>query len=91
MYQDDVKNLTPEERERKKHMLKLEMTILDSETSRLMNEKNLLDAQIKNLKMDQERLRIEFEEKQKRLAQIAMQISQNDEDMKRNRKKLIAF
>lgn len=85
---DDLKNLSEEEKKRQSRNFQMQIIILDSDNRKVENKKNALDAEIRKLKVDQERLRIEMDEKKKEYDEAVRQISKNEEDMKRLKKKM---
>jgi len=85
---DDLKNLSEEDKKRQQRNFQMQIIVLDSDTRKIQNKKNVLEAEIRKLKVDQERNRIESDEKKKEYEKISQQIIQNEEDMKRLKKKL---
>jgi chromosome segregation ATPase len=82
------KNLSEEDKKRSSHAIQLQIVMLESDNRKLINEQNILDAELRNFRMDEERLRVSLDEKQKRFVQVKSQIAQNEEELKRMRKKL---
>jgi hypothetical protein len=85
---DDIKNLAPEDKKRKRNSLQMEIVMLESETSKLLAEKNALDVEIRKLKMDEERLRVNSDEKRKRLETVSQEMAEREMEIKSMRKKL---
>ena len=85
---DDLKNLSEEDKKRQRNSIQLQMVMLESDNRKLINEHNLLDAEMRNLRMNEERLRINLDEKRKRYDMVKNQIAQNEEELKRMKKKL---
>ena len=83
-----MQNLSEEDKKKKRNSIQMQMVILDSDGRKLINEKNLLDAELRNLRMDQDRLRIAMEEKQKKYNEMDFKISQNEDELRRLKKKL---
>jgi len=89
MYTDeDLKNLSPEEKKRQKNSIQMEMVILESDGKKIIGEKSTLEMEIRRLRQDMERLRIDLDQKQERYDKINFEISQNEEGVKRLRKRL---
>ena len=80
-----------EDKKRQLNALNMQMSMLDSDQKKFSNEKNILEAEIRKNKMDTERLRIDFNEKQKRFDKITFQFSQNEEEIKRIKRKLTSL
>ncbi len=85
---DDLKNLSEEDKKRQRNSIQLQMVMLESDNRKLISEHNLLDAEMRNLRMNEERLRINLDEKRKRYDMVKNQIAQNEEELKRMKKKL---
>lgn len=85
---DDLKNLSPEEKRRQKNSTQMEMVILESDGKKIIAEKSELEVEIRRLRQDMERLRIDLDKKQQRYDKINFEISQNEAEIKRLRKRL---
>lgn len=85
---DDLKNLDAEDKKRKRNSLQMEIIMLESEISKLAAEKNSLDAEIRKMKMDEERFRLSADEKKKRFDFVDQSISEKEAEVKNVRKKL---
>lgn len=85
---DDLQNLSEEEKKKQKHSIEMQVVILESDQRKVVAEKNMLEAELRKLKMDEERLRIVLEGKKERMQKVTYEISQNEEELKRLRKKL---
>jgi hypothetical protein len=89
MYNDEnSKNMNAEDKSRGRHTIQMQMAILDSDTRKMISEKNVLEAEIKKIKMDEDRLRIELEEKRKKYDNLVYKIAQSDVELKNMKKKL---
>gem|GEM_PF-2893498 len=66
----------------------MEIIVMDSDTRKIQNKKSTLEMEIRKLRMDQERMRIEMENKKKEYDTLGYQIIKNEEDMKRLKKKI---
>jgi chromosome segregation ATPase len=86
--QDDLQNLSAEDKTRKKHSVSMEIIMLESDLRKFRNEEAELESGIRKLKYDEERLRIETEEKKKQFEKIKLLIAQNEEEIKRLKKQL---
>lgn len=85
---DDLQNLGDEEKKKKRNSLQMEIIMLESEARKLTAEKNQLDAEIRKLRMDEERIRITLDEKKKRFDLVGQNISEKEAEVKSTRKKL---
>ncbi|HPN96296.1 MAG TPA: hypothetical protein PLK35_00870 [Candidatus Moranbacteria bacterium] len=85
---DDLANLSPEEKSRKRHSIEMETVILDSDLRKTQREKTTLEAEIRKIKYDEERLRVIRDEKSKRLEKVSHDVTQGEEDLKRLKKQL---
>lgn len=84
-------DLSEEDKKRQLNALNMQLSILDSDQKKFSAEKNMLDAEIRKIKMDSERLRIDLSEKQKRLETVTFQFSQNEDEIKRLKRKLTSL
>jgi chromosome segregation ATPase len=75
-------------KESQKRRVQMELLILDSDTRKLTNEKNQLDAEIRKLKQDGERIRLYLNSKNGRYEIVLREISTKEEEAKRLKKKL---
>ncbi|MFZ2975595.1 MAG: hypothetical protein WA055_03150 [Candidatus Moraniibacteriota bacterium] len=80
-----------EDKKRQLNALNMQLSMLDSDQKKFSNEKNILEAEIRKNKMDTERLRIDLSEKQKRFDKITFQFLQNEEEIKRIKRKLTSL
>jgi septal ring factor EnvC (AmiA/AmiB activator) len=85
---DDLQNLSEEDKKKQKHSIGMQITILESDLKKCISQKNILDAEIKNLKMNQRRIEVELGEKSERLKKLDRDISQGEEELLRTRKRL---
>ncbi|MFA7319084.1 MAG: hypothetical protein WC022_00575 [Parcubacteria group bacterium] len=85
---DDLKNLSGEDKKRQSRNFQMQIIVLDSDNRKVENRKNMLDAEIRKLRVDQERMRIKMDEKKKEYDEAVRQILKNEEDMKRLKKKM---
>lgn len=85
---DDLRNLSDEDKKRKKHSVEMELVVLESDNKKISSEKVLLDMDIRKLKTDAERTRITLDEKTKRLEKVNYQVMQNEEQIKKLKKEL---
>ncbi len=80
-----------EDKKRQLNALNMQLSILDSDQKKFSNEKNMLEAEIRKLKMDSERLRVDLSEKQKRFEAVNFQFSQNEDEIRRIKRKLTSL
>ncbi len=85
---DELEKLNPEEKKRKLHDLQMQIIMLDSDNRKVQARKSILEAEIRKIKMDQERARIELERRKQEYDKIEYQIIKNEEDLKRMKKKM---
>jgi ABC-type molybdate transport system ATPase subunit len=85
---DDLKNLNDEDKKRQRNAIQMQMVMLESDNRKLVSEKNMLDAELRKLRMDQERIRVEHDQKKKEFDAVTYKISQNEEELKRMKKKI---
>ena len=80
-----------EDKKRQLNALNMQLSILDSDQRKFVNEKNMLEAEIRKIKMDIERDRIDLGQKQKRFETVTFQFSQNEDEIKRLKRKLASL
>jgi hypothetical protein len=85
---DDLKNLNDEEKKKKRGSLQMEIIMLESEIGKLATEKDVLDADLRKIRMDEEKLRITSDEKKKRLDLVTRETSEKEMEIKSMKKKL---
>ena len=85
---DDLKNLSDEDKKRQRNSIQMQMIMLESDNRKLVSQKNMLDAELRKLRIDQERIRVDHDQKKKEFDVIVYKISQGEEDLKRIKKKL---
>jgi hypothetical protein len=85
---DDLKNLSDEDKKRERNVLQMQVVILESDNRKFLTEKNLLDAEIRKLKIDAERLRISIDEKQEKLKKLVFELEQSEAEVKRIKKRI---
>ena len=85
---DDLQNLSEEDKKRKKRSVEMEVIILESDLKKLQNQKVQLEAEIRKIKYDEERLRVALEEKNKFFEKTTFDITQNEEEIIRLKKQL---
>lgn len=85
---DDLKNLNDDEKKKKRSSLQMEIVMLESEIRKLAAEKDVLDADLRKIRMDEERLRITSDEKKKRFDLVTRETSEKEMEIKSMKKKL---
>lgn len=85
---EDLQDLSEEDKKKQKHALDMQLVILESDQRKSLAEKGILEMEIRRLKMDEERLRMGLEEKKERLEKITYEVSRNEEEIKRLKKRL---
>lgn len=86
--QNDLQNLSEEDKKRKKHSIDMELVILDSDMKKMVSQKTALEAEVRKLKYDEERIRISLEEKKAELEKAKYGITQSETEIKRLKKQL---
>lgn len=86
--QDDLKNLSDEDKKKKRHSVQMEIIMLESDLKKFYEQKAELDAEIRKITYEEEKLRIIKEEKKGLFEKIKFDISQNEADIKRFKKQL---
>jgi len=86
--QDELAKLSDEDKKKQKHSTSMEIIILESDVRKMAAQKNELEAQIRKLKYDEERLRVELDAKNKEFQAVSQKITEGEEDIKRLRKRL---
>lgn len=85
---DQLQNLSDEDKKRQRNSIQTQLVMLESDNRKLLAQKNNLDAELRKLKIDEERIRITRDQKKKEFDALAYKISQNEEELDRMRKKL---
>jgi hypothetical protein len=85
---DELKNLSDDDKKRKRNSLQMEIIMLESEASKLGDEKDLLDVELRKIRMDEERLRITSDEKRKRFNKVSQDILEKEAEIKSMKKKM---
>jgi len=77
-----------EERKKQRRNIQMEMIMIESDLRKFAKEKSLLEAEIRKLKQDGERIRVILDEKRKRFDYVSQEVAIKEEDLKKERKKL---
>lgn len=85
---DDLKNLSGDDKKRKRNSLEMDLVMVESENRKLIGDKNNLNAEIRKIGLDQNRLRITLDEKKKSLTDLDYKIKQNEEEIIKIKKKI---
>lgn len=85
---NNLTNLSEEEKKRKQRAIQMEVIILESDVRKFTREKDVLEAEMRKLRQDQERLRIESDEKRKRFDRMVQDIAAKEMEIKKLRKSL---
>jgi chromosome segregation ATPase len=86
--QDELTKLSDEDKKKQKNSIQMEIIMLESEMSKSVREKNELEAQIRKLKYDEERLRVELDVKNKKFQVAFQKIAGSEEEIRRLKKRL---
>ncbi|MFA6047734.1 MAG: hypothetical protein WCV59_02570 [Parcubacteria group bacterium] len=84
----DPTQMSDEDKKRKKHSIEMEMVILESDQKKMISQKTALEAEIRKLKYDEERIRVTLDEKKEELEKATYILTQNEEEVKRLKKQL---
>jgi chromosome segregation ATPase len=84
----DPTSMSAEDKKRKRNSIQMEMLIKESDVKKFIGRKNLLDAEIRKLRMDAERLRIDLDGKQKEYKRMEQEIQQNEDELRHLKKQL---
>jgi predicted nucleic acid-binding Zn-ribbon protein len=85
---DDLQKLTPEEKRRESHSIQMQMVILESDLKRNNSKQTNYDSEIRKLKTEGERIRVQLDEKHKEQEKVKWEITQQEAEIKKLRKKL---
>ena len=85
---DDLQNLSPEEKKRKKRTLQTEMIMLESDHHKFVEQKNVLDAEIRNLEMNEKRLRVDMDDRRAKMERVTRKITENEAEVKKLKGKM---
>ena len=86
--QDELSKLSDEDKKKQKHSIQMEVIILESDLKKMVHEKNELESQIRALRYEEERLRVELDERNKEFQTVSDKITDGEADIKRLRKRL---
>jgi len=73
--------------QREKHAIQMQMVILESDIKKAGARKMQLENELRSLKMQSERIRIEMDNKNKELDRITLEWEQNQVELKKMQKK----
>lgn len=82
----DVQN--DDEKESQKRRIQMELLILESDSRKFLSEKSTLDAELRKLRQDSDRIKVETDNKKKRYETVTREILTKEEEIKRLKKKL---
>lgn len=85
---NDPGNLSGEDKNRKRNDIQREVIMQESELHKKIAEKTQLEAEIRKLKKDIERTRVELQERQERFSKMDYEILQMEESVKHLKKDL---
>ena len=84
----DGQQLSPQDKSRKRNELQRDITIMESDFKKKTNEKVLIESEIRSLKKDEARIRVEIQERQTKLNRVDQDVMQMDSEVRALRKKL---
>lgn len=85
---NNLNNLSEEEKKRKQRAIQMEVIILESDVRKFTREKGILEADMRRIRQNQERIRIEADEKRKKFDRIIQDIAAKEMEIKKLRKSL---
>lgn len=86
--QDELSKLSDEDKKKQKNSIQMEIIILESDISKVTERKNVLAAEIRKLKYDEEKLRVELDAKKKEFESAVQKIADGEAEIKRLKKRL---
>ena len=87
-YQDQDASNDDEDRKKQRRNIQMEMIMLESDMKKFVKERDVLDAEIRKLKQDGERIRVNLDEKRKRFDHVSQEVSIKEDEVKKLKKKL---
>jgi len=88
MYNQNLQNLSDEDKKKKRTQLQMETIMLESDNRKKIAEKGNLEAEIRKLRYDEERLRMSMDEKKKRLEIVSREITDTEAEVKKIKKQI---
>jgi chromosome segregation ATPase len=85
---DDFSRINSEDKKKKRSALQMQIIILESDNRKVLSNKNMLDAEMRKIKMDMDRSQLTLDEKKRKFDRLARDLAQNEEDIKRLRRQL---
>lgn len=72
----------------RKKRIQMDITILESDLRKRLTERNQLEAEVRKLKQDSERLKVTLDEKRTRFEKVQREIFTKEEECKALKKKI---
>lgn len=88
MYNQNLGDLSADDKKRKLNQLQMEMIMLESDSSKKIAEKVTLEAEIRKIRYDEDRLRVTMDEKKKKLELVSREITESEEEVKKIKKQI---
>lgn len=85
---DDLQNLSEEEKKRKRHTLQMQLIMLEGENKKLAKKQEILEAEIRQIKKEMDQARLFSDEKKEELEKISFKLEQGEEEIRRIKKKM---
>ncbi len=85
---NDFSRINDEDKKKKRTDLRMQIIILESDNRKVLSNKNILDAEMRKIKMDMDRSQLTLDEKKRKFDRLARDLAQNEEDIKRLRRQL---
>lgn len=86
--QQDLANLSDEDKKKQKRSIEMEIIISESDLKKMITQKSALEAEIRKLRYEEEKLRIELDQKNDEFKLVGQKIMDSEEEIKRLRKRL---
>jgi len=84
---DESGEMTPEEKSKKRNEFQREMVMLESDHRKKVNEKNIVDAEIRNFKKKEKRIKADAQVAQERLKHLDQEVFTIENDLRALKKK----
>jgi len=85
---EDLAHLSDEDKKKQRNSTQMEIIMLESDLKKLIAEKSGMEAEIRKIKYDEERLRVTLDEKKKLFDAVNQKINESEEEVKRLKKRL---
>jgi len=80
--------MTDDQKRKKRRDLQMEVIMQESDLNKVVADKTRLEMEIRQLRKDMDRARINLQEKQQRLGKVQFDMMQKEEEIHKNKKKM---